>query len=81
MNRESEIVEPHDDNNKADDTIPNFDDQEDSGEPSNPERSTPAESTKLPMPRKKKLSNFEKGISLMCTTLNETSKREMERYE
>lgn len=36
---------------------------------------------RLPPTKRKKLSNFEKGISLICSTLNETSKREMERYD
>ena len=36
-------------------------------------------STKPPMPKKKKISNFEKGIALMCKSLNETSQNEMER--
>ena len=29
--------------------------------------------------KKKKMSNFEKGIALMCKSLNETSQNEMER--
>jgi hypothetical protein len=33
------------------------------------------------MPKRKKMSNFEKGIELMCKTLNESSEKEMERRE
>ena len=38
-------------------------------------------SKKQTSPKKKKMSNFEKGISLMCKTLNETSEKEFERYK
>ena len=37
--------------------------------------------TRLPPTKRKQLSNFEKGVSLICSTLNETSKREIERYD
>lgn len=33
---------------------------------------------KLPLRKKKKMSNFEKGISMLCTHFNEESEREME---
>ena len=68
-------------NGKVDKTASN-DGADDSTRPScsTSSSSKPLESsTKPPMPKKKKMSNFEKGIALMCKSLNETSQNEVER--
>lgn len=70
---------PQEDAGKPTDEI-EVQNKEDSKKPSDgkdPKNNT----TRLPPTKRKKLSNFEKGVSLICSTLNETSKRDMERYE
>ena len=73
----SENVEKHDDSKGTKKTI-----QSNARETVKTTKSNmPDNQTRQPPTKKKKLSNFEKGISLICSTLNETSKREMDRYD
>ena len=44
-------------------------------------RNSSVETCKQPVAKRKKMSNFEKGIALMCNTLNETSERELEKLD
>ena len=54
--------------------------KEDSKNPSD-EKHPKNNPTRQPPAKQKKLSNFEKGISLICSALKKKKKREMQRYD
>jgi hypothetical protein len=83
--RVSDIVEQPEQTSKYGEEAPNCsetDDQDNSEKPSSSiKEDTSIETCKQPMAKRKKMSHFEKGIALMCKTLNETSEKEMERLD